>query len=246
MPEAGGYVWADSALHRMPAAPRLALLVAAIAVCALARGPWGWLAATALVALLVALSHVGARRSLAAVWGLRWFLLAVLAMNALFFSREEALLELGPVALTWAGISQGTSVAARVALIAVLGSLLAATTRPQEMVNAVRILLRPLAALGANTEVAALAVGITVQFVPTLLRESRHLMRAQRARGAGMSSGTIFQRAADLVRLLVPVFVSAFRRADELSLAMEARGYRLDARPAGTAAKRRARRTSKR
>ena len=109
-----------------------------------------------------------------------------------------------------------------------------ATTRPQQLTSGVRELLRPLARLGVPTEVAALAVGVTVQFVPTLLRESRQLMRAQALRCGGVRSGGIMRRAVSYVRLLVPVFVSAFRRADELSIAMEARGYRIcgrDARP---------------
>ena len=77
------------------------------------------------------------------------------------------------------------------------------------------------------TEVAALAVGVTMQFVPTLLRESRQLMRAQTLRCGNVTSGGIMRRAVSYVRLLVPVFVAAFRRADELAVAMEARGYRL-------------------
>ena len=228
MPEVAGYVWADSPLHRMGPAPKLALLVAVIAVCALARGVWGFAVAAALVVILVAVSRVGFSRALGMVWGLRWFLLAVLVMNALLFSHEGAWVELGPFALTPGGVLQGLAVDARVALVVAVGSLLTATTRPQELVAGVRTLLAPLARLGVRTEVAALAVGITVQFVPTLLRESRYLMRAQRARAGDAVSGSICARAVGFVRLLVPVFVSAFRRADDLSLAMEARGYRLD------------------
>ena len=228
MPEVGGYVWADSPLHRMAPAPKLALLVATAVACALAGGVWGFAVAALLVAALVAVSRVGVRRALGMVWGLRWFLLAVLTMNALLFSHEAAWVEIGPVALTPAGVLQGLAVDARVVLVVVVGSLLTATTRPQELVGDVRTLLSPLARLGVRTEVAALAVGITVQFVPTLLRESRYLMRAQRARAGGGASGSMFGRAVGFARLLVPVFVSAFRRADDLSLAMEARGYRLD------------------
>lgn len=222
----GGYVWASSPLHRMPAAAKLAGLLACALAAALARGP-ALAAACAGAAGLVALSRVGWRRALAPVWGMRWFLLAVLVANALLFSREDALLELGPVALTPAGVAQGARVAARVALVAALGALLTATTRPQELVSGVRSLLRPLARLGLPTEGAALAVGVTVQFVPTLLRESRHLARAQTLRCGPFAARGSMRRAVNYVRLLVPVFVAAFRRADELSLAMEARGYRV-------------------
>ena len=109
----------------------------------------------------------------------------------------------------------------------VLGALLTAMTRPQELVRGVRDVLAPLSRLGVPVEAAALAVGVTVQFVPTLLREGRQLVRAQRLRcGAAASRGSM-RRAVNYVRLLVPIFVAAFRRADELSIAMEARGYQV-------------------
>ena len=118
------------------------------------------------------------------------------------------------------------------ALVVVLGVLLTATTSPQQLTSGVRDLLRPLARLGVPTEVAALAVGVTVQFVPTLLREGRQLMRAQTLRCSIARHGGIMRRAVSYVQLLVPVFVSAFRRAEELSVAMEARGYRIAGRSA--------------
>lgn len=220
----GGYVWGDSPLHRMGAAAKLAGLLGCSLAVALSGG-----AALALCCLgvlaLAALSGVGWRRALRPVVGMRWFLLLVLAMNALLWSRDGAILALGPLALTAAGIFRGASVAARVAAVAVLGSLLTATTQPQEIVGGVRALLRPLARLGVPTEAAALAVGVTVQFVPTLLREGRQLARAQRVRCGAVASRGIMRRAVSYVSLLVPVFVAAFRRADELSVAMEARGY---------------------
>ncbi len=221
-----GYVWADSPLHRARAGAKLAGLI----VCSLAAALSSGLALAALCLLacaLVALSRVGWRRALRPVWAMRWLLLAVLLMNALLFSRVDAVLELGPLALTPVGAAQGVRVAARVALVGVLGALLTATTRPQELVGGVRSLLRPLSALGVPTEAAALAVGVTLQFVPTLLREGRQLARAQEIRCGTVASRGIMRRAVNYVRLLVPVFVAAFRRADELSVAMEARGYQV-------------------
>ena len=226
MTHVGGYVWVDSPLHRMPAAPKFVLLVVAIALVVAARTPVSLCMATALVALLVAVSRVGARRAVGAAWSTRWFCLTIFAMNALLFSAENPIWKLGFLHLTRAGMAQGALVVAHVFLVMVLGALLTATTRPQQLVSGVRDLLRPLSLLGVNTEPAALAVGVTIQFVPTLVRETRYLMRAQSAR-SGSSSGRLSEQIANFVRLLVPIFVSAFRRADELSVAMEARGYRL-------------------
>lgn len=223
-----GYVWVDSPLHRLGAGPKLVGLLACALLVVLATTPLELLAVSAGACALVAVSRVGWRAAGRSAWGLRWFLLMVLAMNALFFSDADPLVSLGPAHLTPAGLAQGARVVVRTLLVVVLGTLLTATTRPQELVDGVRRLLRPLGRLGLPTEAAALAVGVTVQFVPTLLRESRQLMRAQEIRCDGVASHGIVRRAVSYVRLLVPIFVSAMRRADELSCAMEARGYRID------------------
>lgn len=227
MRSVGGYVWVDSPLHRAPAAAKLAGLVAAVALVVTASTPLELALAAAGVGALVAVSRIGWRIAARAAGGLRWFLLAVFLLNAFLLSDVDPILSLGPVGLTVEGISQGARVVARSLLVVVLGTLLTATTRPQELVAGVRTLLLPLARLGAPTEAAALAVGVTVQFVPTLLRESRQIMRAQALRCGTAAPRGIVRRAAGFVRLLVPMFVSAVRRADELSIAMEARGYRL-------------------
>ena len=232
MRAAGGYGWADSPLLRAPASAKLAGFVAAAALVVLATTSAQLALAALGVAALVAGSRVGWAVVGRPVWGLRWFLLAVLCLNALLFSPADPLLSLGPLHLTTAGLAQGVRVVVRTALVVALGALLTATTLPQQVTDGVRGLLRPLARLGVPTEVAALAVGVTVQFVPTLLRESRQLMRAQALRCGDMAARGIMRRSVSYVRLLVPVFVTAFRRADELSVAMEARGYRLGGRAA--------------
>lgn len=227
MRSAQGYVWADSPLHRMGGGAKLVGLVACAALVVVASTPVELGLACAGTAALVAVSRVGWRAAARSAWGLRWFLLAVLAMNALLFSDADPIFSVGPAHLTCEGLAQGARIVARTLLVVVLGTLLTATTRPQELVDGVRSLLRPLARLGVPTEAAALAVGVTVQFVPTLLRESRQLVRAQQIRCGSVASRGIMRRAVSYVRLLVPIFVSALRRADDLSVAMEARGYRL-------------------
>ena len=222
-----GYVWADSPLHRAPAAAKLVGLVVCAVLVVLASSPVELVVAAAGVAALVAVSRVGWSAAGRAAWGLRWFLLMVLALNALLFSDVDPLFSLGPAHLTAEGLAQGARIVVRTLLVVVLGTLLTATTRPQELVAGVRSLLSPLGRLGLPTEAAALAVGVTVQFVPTLLRESRQLMRAQEIRCGNVATRGIMRRAVSYIRLLVPMFVSAVRRADELSVAMEARGYRL-------------------
>lgn len=229
-----GYTWADSPLHRASAAAKLVGLLPCVALVVLASSALE-LAAVALgVAALVAVSRVGWRDAARAAWALRWFLLMVLVLNALLFSDVDPIIVFGPAHLTAAGLAQGARIVVRTLLILVLGTLLTATTRPQELVSGVRSVLSPLARLGLPVEVVALAVGVTVQFVPTLLRESRQLIRAQEIRCGSVATHGIMRRAVSYIRLLIPMFVSAVRRADELSVAMEARGYRLST-PRGSA-----------
>lgn len=230
----GGYVWADSPLHRAPAAVKLAGLVAGAVLVLAVRGPMALAVVLVAIVALGTVSRAGWRRLLAPLWGMRWFLLVIVALNALLFSSAGSLFSLGPLHLTVPGIERGLWIAARTCLIVILGAMLTATTAPQQVVDGVRDLLRPLARLGVPTEAAALAVGVTVQFVPTLLRESRQLMRAQELRCGAFAARGIMRRAVSYVRLLVPVFVCAVRRADELSRAMEARGYRVDGQRGAT------------
>ena len=138
-----GYVWVDSPLHRAPAAAKLVGLLVAVVLVVLASSPVELALAAFGVAALVAVSRVGWRAALRSLWGLRWFLLVVLCMNALFFSASDPLLSLGPVRLTLAGAAQGAHIVARTALVVVLGTLLTATTRPQQLTSGVRDLLRP-------------------------------------------------------------------------------------------------------
>ena len=228
-----GYVWADSPFHRMRAATKLGLFLAAVVCVVLASGPVALCAVTLLTLVAVRVSRVPARRVLSLVWGMRWFLLMILAFNALLFSEKDPIWSFWVLHLTPEGMAQGARVVLRTVLVVALGSLLTCTTKPQEMVQGVRDVLRPLARLGLNTELAALCVGVTVQFVPILLQETQALLKAQSVRLGISGSGNITERITNFVRLLVPIFVSAFRRADELSLAMEARGYTLGT---GTAA----------
>lgn len=225
----GRYIPGDTFLHRMrPSVKFVALIISFFLVLA-ADGPAPLAVVVLATASLVIFSGVDRRGAVAAAWGLRWFILLIFAFNALLFSDERPLLVLGPLHLTTAGVWQGARIAIRIELVTILGQLLMETTRPQGLVEGIRDLLRPLARIGVTVEVAALAVGVTLQFIPTLLRECNNLIKAQSIRLGWISSGRMLRRAKDFTHLLVPIFVAAFRRADELSRAMEARGYRIDA-----------------
>ena len=113
-----------------------------------------------------------------------------------------------------------------VALVVVWGNMLTTTTSPIALTDALESLFKPLALVRVPVKTVSLIISVAIQFIPTLLEETAAIRMAQTARGARFESKNLLHKAQAVVPLVVPVFVSAFRRADELSMAMEARGYR--------------------
>ena len=124
------------------------------------------------------------------------------------------------------GLRYAAMIAVRIVCLIAGTSLLTYTTSPIVLTDAIERLLKPMAKLHLPVHELAMMMTIALRFIPTLLEETDKIMKAQMARGADFESGNLLARAKSLVPLLVPLFVSAFRRADELAMAMEARCYR--------------------
>ena len=120
----------------------------------------------------------------------------------------------------------GLQMAARLIFLILFSSLLTYTTSPIRLTDGIEHLLNPFRCIGVPAHELAMMMTIALRFIPTLLDETDRIMKAQSARGADFVTGSIIQRAKNMVPLLVPLFISAFRRADELAIAMEARCYR--------------------
>jgi energy-coupling factor transport system permease protein len=128
--------------------------------------------------------------------------------------------------VTYEGLALAAKLAARLALIIISGSLLTFTTTPILLTDGIEKLLQPFKRIGVPAHELAMMMSIALRFIPTLLEETDKIMKAQAARGADFDTGNLVQRAKSFIPVLVPLFVSAFRRADELATAMEARCYR--------------------
>lgn len=144
----------------------------------------------------------------------------------IFAGQGEAIWGIGPFSVTREGIYKALFMAIRLILLVVGTSLLTLTTSPISLTDGIEQLLNPLRKIGVPAHELAMMMTIALRFIPTLLEETDKIMKAQMARGADFESGNIISRAKGLVPLLVPLFISAFRRADELAMAMEARCYR--------------------
>ena len=147
-------------------------------------------------------------------------------MNAFFYSGEHCIWSWWIFRLSREGIRQGAMVVVHLILILVFCMVLTITTEPMEITHGLEELLSPLSKVGVPTEEIAMILGVAMQFIPVLGEEAETIRMAQTARGARFESKKLTERAASFLPLVIPVFLAAFRRADELACAMEARGYR--------------------
>ena len=147
------------------------------------------------------------------------------ALNLLFVSGEHPIFDWGVFHLSQEGIYTAITMAIRVLCLIAGSSLLTYTTSPIALTDAIERLLGPLQVLHFPVHELAMMMSIALRFIPTLIEETDKIMSAQKARGADLESGGLLQRAKALIPILIPLFVSAFRRAEELALAMECRCY---------------------
>lgn len=154
------------------------------------------------------------------------FLLTLTFVLQLFLTHGRVLFQLGPLVATYEGLRLGIFMVLRLLLLLVMASLLTLTTSPVALTDGMEAILAPFRVIGLPAHELAMMMTIALRFIPTLMEEADKIMKAQMARGADFESGNPIRRAKSLIPLLVPLFVSAFRRADELATAMESRCYR--------------------
>ncbi|MDR3592175.1 MAG: energy-coupling factor transporter transmembrane component T [Negativicutes bacterium] len=155
-----------------------------------------------------------------------WVIIVLTMLIHLFSTPGTVLYRVGPLTITAEGIRQGALMTFRLVFLIVMSSLLTFTTSPIVLTDGIERLLKPFRRIGLPAHELAMMMTIALRFIPTLLEETDRIMKAQMARGADFAQGNILRRAKSMVPLLVPLFISAFRRADELAVAMEARCYR--------------------
>lgn len=222
----GLYQPGHSLLHRLCPWSKLLCLLLLLCAVVTTKTLWGYLILVVLAAVLCACSRLPVGAVLGAVWRLKWFFVTILVMNLCFYSPQQPWFKWWILTPSQEGLMQGLHTVVRVVLLLIFSGLVTATTAPLAMTGAMEILLWPLSLVRIPVGQIAMILSVAVQFVPTLLEEADAIRKAQTARGAGFDSRRLRDRAGALAPLVVPVFLAAFKRADELSLAMEARGYR--------------------
>ncbi|MGD1992379.1 MAG: energy-coupling factor transporter transmembrane component T [Anaerolineae bacterium] len=221
----GLYVAADSVVHRLdPRVKMGASLLLTILPFATQR-PVSLLILAAFVVGTAILSKVPLRALLSTLRTVFW-LGFIMFFFYLFTTPGRALLTWGPITVSWEGLLAGGLQIYRICLLVVVGSLLTFTTSSSQLTHGLESVLWPFDRIGLPVRELAMVLTIALRFVPTLFEEIDKIVKAQRARGADPYAGPPWQRVRSWVPVFVPIFVSAFRRAEELATAMEARGFR--------------------
>jgi energy-coupling factor transport system permease protein len=221
----GQYFPGESSVHRLDPRVKIILAVLLIVCLFISNSMAGYAVCALAVGLTLMISRVPVRHVFKGLRPLMIILLLTILVN-MFMIEGEVLYRIGPLGITREGIVQASKMASRLVLLVTGASLLTLTTSPISLTDGIEKLLSPLARVGVPAHELAMMMTIALRFIPTLLDETDKIMKAQMARGADFESGNLVSRAKNLVPLLVPLFISAFRRADELALAMEARCYR--------------------
>ncbi len=222
----GQYFPVDSLLHRMD--PRFKIIETMLFIILLFAGSsfWGLALGTVFVFLAQRLSKI----PLKMIWKSIKPILPILALtailNLLFIDDGDVLFQWKILKITEGGIATSIFMMIRIILLIIGSSLLTYTTSPILLTDAIESLLSPLKKIKFPVHEMAMMMSIALRFIPTLLEETDKIMSAQKARGATLDNGKLTERVKALVPILIPLFVSAFRRAEELATAMECRCYR--------------------
>lgn len=221
----GQYYPADSAVHRLDPRVKILLTIAFIVGVFMIRTLVGYGLALAFVCFSAACAKVPFKLLLRGLKPLRLIIVLTFLLNLFFSAGETVLLRLWFIVITQEGLTLAVHFSLRLVFLVMGTSLLTFTTSPVSLADGIELLLKPLKVIHFPAHELAMMMTIALRFIPTLLEETDKIMKAQMARGADFETGSLIQRAKAMVPLLVPLFVSAFRRAGDLAMAMEARCY---------------------
>ncbi len=222
----GQYYPADTPIHRLDPRTKLVLVLLLLVTIFVVSTFYAFGAIAVFLIAVTLISRVGIRTVLRGIKPLLFIIIFTFALNIFFYNGETVLWEFGVLKISVEGIEKAIFIAVRLILLIMATSIMTLTTSPMELTDGMEGLLSPLRKIRFPVHEMAMMMSIAMRFIPTLIDETDRIMKAQTARGAEFDSGNILKKAKNMIPLLVPLFVSAFKRADELALAMESRCYK--------------------
>ncbi len=222
----GQYIYRDSIIHRLD--PRIKILITLLVMIGLfmVNSFLGFGLVALFIGVIIFLSKLPYVRVLRGLKPILFITIFTLILHLFFTTGGDVIFKAGFITIYEEGLYTGIFMVVRILLLILFTSLLTLTTSPMELTDAIEYLLKPFQRVGVPAHELAMMMTIALRFIPTLMEEADKIMKAQQARGADFETGNLFQKAKSLIPLLIPLFISAFRRADDLALAMEARCYR--------------------
>ncbi|GAA0127335.1 MULTISPECIES: energy-coupling factor transporter transmembrane component T [Clostridium] len=222
----GQYIIGESFIHKLDPRTKILISLLFIIVLFLATNVQGYVVVFLFLMLCIYVSKVPFRYIYKGLKPI-FILMLITAVFNIFFTKGETLVyQLGFLKIYKEGLVLAAFMIIRLTFLIAGTSLLTLTTSPIELTDGIERLLNPFKKIGVPAHELAMMMTIALRFIPTLMDETDKIMKAQMARGADFESGNLINRAKSLVPLLVPLFISSFRRAEDLAMAMEARCYR--------------------
>ena len=224
----GQYYPARSFVHNMDPRAKLLLVIAYIVSIFIANNFFGLILVTLALVFFILLSRVPFGRVLRSIKMILFLIIFTAILNLLFYAGGEddiVLAEWWIIAISWQSIINTIFLAMRLLLLVLGTAILTLTTTPVALTDGIESLLKPLKYIKVPVHELALVMSIALRFIPTLMEETNRIVAAQKARGANFETGGLIRRAKAMIPVLIPLLVSAFRRAEDLGDAMDARCY---------------------
>ena len=221
----GQYFPGKSVIHLLDPRTKLIMLVVYIVALFVANNWISYGVMFVFLAVVIGISHIPVKSIVRGMKPLIFILVFTGILNLFFTEGETVLVSFWVITITLEGVIRAIFMVARILMLITCTFLLTYTTSPIALTDGLEALMKPLKVIRVPVHELAMMMCIALRFIPTLIEETDKIMSAQKARGADFESGNLMQRVKALVPILVPLFISAFRRADELATAMESRSY---------------------
>ena len=221
----GQYYQTESLIHKMDPRVKLGGTVLFIISLFFFKNYAGYVIATLFLGLVIRLSKVPFKFMVKGMKTIVMLMLITVVFN-LFLTPGTPIFKIGFLQMTWEGLEFAAFMAVRLIFLVLGSTILTLTTTPNQLTDGLEKSLGFMGKIGVPVHEVSMMMSIALRFIPILIEETDKIMKAQMARGADFESGNLIQRAKAMVPLLVPLFISAFRRATDLAMAMEARCYR--------------------
>ena len=221
----GQYYQTESVIHKLDPRVKIGGTLLYIISLFIFENAWGYILAALFLAMVIKLSNVPFKFMVRGMKSILLLLMITVLFN-LFLTPGEILVSFWKLKITKEGLKMAVSMALRLSFLIIGSSVMTLTTTPNNLTDGMEKMLAPLKIFKVPVHEVAMMMSIALRFIPILMEETDKIMKAQIARGADFETGGLIKRAKALVPLLVPLFISAFRRANDLAMAMEARCYR--------------------